>query len=286
MNFEKKPVLLLVLATLSILVGTIITMIMPFAWVNTPEDRIAEVKPYSPLQLEGRDVYIREGCNNCHSQTVRPLEADVKRYGPYSRSGEFYYDRPHLWGSRRMGPDLARIGTKYPDAWHYKHMASPASMVPETNMPSYAFLSNNKLDPELAVKKMKVLGFPFTDKDIGGLVGKTEMDAMVAYLQKLGSDLARPTAPAAPSMRRAQNPFAGNKKAAEEGEEYYEKHCKSCHGKKMEGDIGPDLVPGRYSDGQLFDIIRDGRKTTGMPSFGNLGEEKIWQIVTRLNKRD
>ena len=120
--WEKKPILFLVLATGAILVGTIVTMVLPFAWVNTEADRIESVTPYTALQQEGRDVYIREGCNNCHTQTVRPLVSDVLRYGEYSKSGEFVYDRPFLWGSKRTGPDLARIGGKYPDQWHYEHM--------------------------------------------------------------------------------------------------------------------------------------------------------------------
>ena len=135
--WEKKPILLLVLATCAILVGTIVTMVLPFAWVNTDADRIEGVTPYTALQQEGRDLYIRDGCNNCHTQTVRPLVSDVLRYGEYSKSGEFVYDRPFLWGSKRTGPDLARLGGKYPDEWHYKHMESPRSMVPKTNMPDY-----------------------------------------------------------------------------------------------------------------------------------------------------
>ena len=187
--FEKKPILLLVLATLAILVGTIITMVLPFAWVNTEADRIDTVTPYSAIEQAGRDVYIREGCNNCHSQTIRPLVAEVLRYGEYSKSGEFVYDRPHLWGSRRTGPDLARLGGKYPDAWHYQHMESPVAMIPKSNMPSYAFLNDNQLDPAYIQKSMDVLGFPYTADDIKALNGKTEMDAIVAYMQKLGTGI-------------------------------------------------------------------------------------------------
>ena len=146
--FEKKPVLLLILATLAILVGTIITMVLPFAWVNTETDRIETVTPYSAIEQAGRDIYIREGCNNCHTQTVRPLVADVLRYGEYSKSGEFVYDRPHLWGSRRTGPDLARLGGKYPDAWHYEHMRDPRSTTPGSVMPPYPWLLEDRIDPE------------------------------------------------------------------------------------------------------------------------------------------
>jgi len=285
MTWEKKPLLLLLLATLSILVGTLITMVLPFAWVNTEGDRIEAVKPYKPLELAGRDVYIREGCNNCHSQTVRPLEHDVKRYGPFSRSGEFAYDRPFLWGSRRMGPDLARVGGRYPDSWHVKHMKNPSSMVPDTNMPAYAFIEGEKVDPELTRKKMRILGFPFAEAEITGLVGKTELDALVAYLQKLGSDLPRSLAPPAGAAAAAANPYAGNKEAAREGSELYAKHCASCHGKDRQGDLATELKAGAIPDSKVFGIISRGEPKEGMPSFGGLGEERLWKIVTFLNAK-
>lgn len=278
MDFEKKPVLLLVLATLSILVGTIITMVLPFVWVNTAEDRIAEVKPYKPLELAGRDVYIREGCNNCHSQTVRPLDADVKRYGPYSRSGEFVYDRPFLWGSRRMGPDLHRIGGKYPDGWHKRHMENPVSMVPGSNMPAYAFLNSEKVDPELTRSKMKTLGFPYTDADIGALSGRTEMDAIIAYMQKLGADIARPKAVVA----AGPNPFASNPQAASEGRELFAKHCSSCHGRDNSGDLAGEIRAEGYSDDKVYAIIMNGEPKEGMPPFSQLGGEKVWKLVAFL----
>ena len=183
-------------------------MVLPFAWVNTEADRIEGVIPYTALQQEGRDIYIREGCNNCHTQTVRPLVSDVLRYGEYSKSGEFVYDRPFLWGSKRTGPDLARLGGKYPDAWHYKHMDSPRSMVPKTNMPDYAWLAENKLDPEMVQRKMETLGFPYTADEIKALGDKNEMDAMVAYLQKLGSDIPWRQATKTEIVGDLSNPYA------------------------------------------------------------------------------
>src|SRR6185369_12812641 len=165
---EKNALWFLLLVVVTVLVGTVVTMVLPFWWINDPKLAIASVKPYTPLQLEGRDIYIREGCNNCHTQTVRPLLADVERYGEYSKSGEFVYDQPFLWGSRRTGPDLARIGGKYPDAWHLKHMVDPQSMVPRSNMPKYAFLQR-PLDMSLTAKKMKTLGFPYTPAEIESL---------------------------------------------------------------------------------------------------------------------
>lgn len=291
--WEKKPVILLVLATLAILVGTIVTMVLPFAWVNTEADRIAGVKPYTPLQLAGRDVYIREGCNNCHTQTVRPLVTEVLRYGEPSKSGEFVYDRPHLWGSRRTGPDLARIGGKYPDAWHVQHMKQPAVMIPQSNMPSYAFIEKNAIDPAYTQKKMDVLGFPYAAKQIADLSGKTEMDALVAYLQKLGSDIPWRQRTKAVVVGSQTNPLAGNEAARNEGAALAIQHCAACHDlavEKKDGqpdtdDIGPPLtdLAGR-EDAELFTLIHDGLPEAGMPGFSNLGAMRIWKIIAFLKR--
>ncbi len=283
--WEKRPVLLLLLATAAILVGTIVTMVLPFFWVNTEADAIAEVTPYTALENEGRDIYVREGCNNCHSQLIRPLAPDVKRYGPYSRSGEFAYDRPFLWGSRRGGPDLARIGNKYSDEWHYRHMVDPRSMVPETNMPEYSWLNDAKVDAAFAVRKMDVLGFPYTQGDITALEGKTEMDAMVAYLQKLGTDLPRTgkAADKAKGLRKAEeNPLGGDPAAIAEGKDVYAGNCAGCHGADRGGNIGPELAPGDFEDDELFDTIADGLPDDGMPGFSRLGRDRIWKLVAFL----
>ncbi len=278
--WEKKPVLLMVLATAAILVGTIVTMVLPFAWVNTDADRIEGVTPYTPLQQEGRDVYIRDGCNNCHTQTVRPLVAEVLRYGEYSKSGEFVYDRPFLWGSKRTGPDLARLGGKYPDAWHYKHMESPRSMVPKTNMPDYAWLNDNPLDAAAIRNKMDTLGFPYSEEQIEALEGKTEMDAMVAYLQKLGSDIPWRQATATEIVGELSNPYAGADHATmEDWEEIYHQNCAACHGEHLEGMIGPELIGADYAENDLFEIIFNGIPAGGMPAFSNLGADKVWKIT-------
>jgi len=284
--WEKKPILLLVLAALAIMVGTTITMILPFKWVNGEADRINSVKPYNALQLAGRDVYIREGCNNCHSQTVRPLVADVLRYGDYSKSGEFVYDQPHLWGSRRTGPDLARIGGKYPDSWHVQHMKQPTVMIPQSNMPAYAFLKDNTIDPAYTEHKMKVLGFPTTAAEIKALTGKTELDALVAYLQKLGSDIPWRQQAKAVVVGQLQNPLAGDPGAIKEGEKLFDGNCHSCHDLKMKGndndDVGPPLTNmATFADADLFTLIHDGTES-GMPSFASLGANKIWKIVNFL----
>ncbi len=278
--WEKKPILFMLLATGAILVGTLITMVLPFAWVNTEADRIETVTPYTALQQEGRDIYIREGCNNCHTQTVRPLVAEVLRYGDYSKSGEFVYDRPFLWGSKRTGPDLARIGGKYPDEWHYKHMASPRSMVPRTNMPAYAWLADNKLDPQMIRRKMDVLGFPYTEEEINALADKTEMDAIIAYMQKLGTGIPWHEAAATTIVGELKNPYTGVDHATmEPWEKLYEANCAACHGEHEEGDIGPELDGSAYEENELFEIIYKGVPENGMPAFSSLGSDKVWKLV-------
>jgi cytochrome c oxidase cbb3-type subunit 2 len=285
--WEKRPILLLILATAAILVGTTVTMIVPFLSVNTDADKIASVKPYTPLQQEGRDLYIREGCNNCHTQTVRPLVSEVLRYGEYSKSGEFVYDRPFLWGSKRTGPDLARVGGKYPDSWHFKHMASPRAMIPGSNMPDYAWYSKNPLDPKMIQRKMEVLGFPYTTEQINDLADKNEMDAIVAYLQKLGSDIPWRKAAETTIVGKITNPYAGVSHDTMEGwEEIYEDNCSACHGEHHEGGIGPELVGSNFEDEELFQIIFNGISAGGMPAFGSLGSDKVWKVVNFLKYYD
>jgi len=151
------------------------------------------LKPYTALQLTGRDVYIREGCNNCHSQMIRPFRAETERYGPYSVAGEFVYDHPFLWGSKRTGPDLARVGARYSDDWHRVHLENPRDVVPESNMPAYPWLAKTEADAgsiRAKMRALRTLGVPYTDDDIAKgpeeLKGKSEEDALVAYLQNLG----------------------------------------------------------------------------------------------------
>ncbi|MBU0479987.1 MAG: cbb3-type cytochrome c oxidase subunit II [Proteobacteria bacterium] len=278
--WDKKPVLLLVLATIAILVGTIITMVLPFATINTSGDRIESVKPYTAVQLAGRDVYIREGCNNCHTQTVRPLVSDVVRYGEYSKSGEFVYDQPHLWGSRRTGPDLARIGGKYPDGWHLQHMRNPTSLVPRSNMPVYAFLDQNTVDPEYTRKKMDILGFPYTEADITGLQGVTEMTAMVAYLQKLGSDIPWRKNVKTEIIGPLTNPYLDDATVLEEGRSLYAADCAACHGSNLKGGIAADISDLDMPDADLFKLIYNGIEDSNMPSFAKIGQNKIWKIVS------
>jgi cytochrome c oxidase cbb3-type subunit II len=167
--------------------------IVPLMFQAETIEPLPGIEPYKPLELAGRDVYVREGCYNCHSQMVRTLRFETERYGHYSLAGESVYDRPFQWGSKRTGPDLARVGGRYSDDWHRVHLINPRDVVPESNMPGYPWLERNLLDPSLVVRKMRALrtlGDPYTEEDIAGAAaivqGKTEMDAMIAYLQGLG----------------------------------------------------------------------------------------------------
>jgi len=189
-ELSKKPILFSIVAVVVILVGTSVTMFYPMM-TEELHPRLAGLKPYTALQLAGKDIYQREGCNGCHTQTVRPLKAEVMRYGEYSKAGEFAFDRPFLWGSKRTGPDLARIGGKYPDGWHEAHFDNPQAMYAESNMPAYGWIKANKLDPSDIEAHMKANDFPFTREEIAILKTKTEMDALVAYVQVIGTAVPR-----------------------------------------------------------------------------------------------
>ena len=168
--------------------------IVPLFFIRDTTEPVEGLKPYTALQLEGRDIYVREGCYVCHSQMIRPFRAETERYGHYSVAGEFVYDHPFQWGSKRTGPDLARVGGRYSDEWHRVHLMNPRDVVPESNMPTYPWLERNKLDGTLTPRKLKAmraLGVPYTDDDIAGahdaVAGKSELDALIAYLQGMGT---------------------------------------------------------------------------------------------------
>ncbi|MEY3722076.1 MAG: cytochrome-c oxidase, cbb3-type subunit [Pseudomonadota bacterium] len=189
---ERKPMLLILLVVLVVSIGGLVE-IVPLFFQRSTTEPVAGLTPYSPLRLAGRDVYVREGCYNCHSQMIRPFRAETERYGHYSVAGEFVYDRPFQWGSKRTGPDLARVGGRYSDDWHRAHLNNPRDLVPESNMPSYPWLAMTALDPQAIVPRLtalKRLGDPYTNEQIAAapkeLEGKTEQDALVAYLQGLG----------------------------------------------------------------------------------------------------
>src|ERR1700739_5173359 len=189
---EKRAGLLGVLIAVVISVGGLVE-IVPLYFSSQVTTPAPGVKPYTALQLEGRDIYIREGCYNCHSQMIRPLRAETERYGHYSLAGESVYDHPFQCGSKRTGPDLARVGGRYSDEWHRVHLSNPRDVVPESNMPTYAWLVDDPIDANLTPEKLRLmrkLGVPYTDADIAGATaavsGKSEMDALIAYLQGLG----------------------------------------------------------------------------------------------------
>jgi len=169
--------------------------IVPLFFQKSTTQPVAGLKPYDALQLTGRDIYLREGCYNCHSQMIRPFRAETERYGHYSVAGEFVFDHPFQWGSKRTGPDLHRVGARYSDEWHRVHLINPRDVVPESNMPAYAFLERPAKadDIEAKMRALKMLGVPYGDEDIAGakaaLKDKTEMDALIAYLQGLGTAL-------------------------------------------------------------------------------------------------
>ncbi len=191
-KIETSNTLMIVLILLVLAVGGLVEIVPLFFQKSTTEP-IKGVLPYTPLQLAGRDIYTREGCYNCHSQMIRPFRAETLRYGHYSVAGESVYDHPFQWGSKRTGPDLARVGGKYSDDWHRTHLTNPRDVVPESNMPAYPWLEKNLVDAEVMpahMKALRMVGVPYTDEQIAKSVeevkGKTELGATIAYLQVLG----------------------------------------------------------------------------------------------------
>jgi len=198
MSHEKVETNIGLMALLVILVISVggLVEIVPLFFLKDTTEPVDGLKPYTALQLEGRDIYVREGCYVCHSQMIRPFRAETERYGHYSVAGEFVYDHPFQWGSKRTGPDLARVGGRYSDDWHRVHLINPRDVVPESNMPGFPWLAENVVDHEITQTKleaMRTLGVPYSDADINGAAdsvkGKTEMDAMIAYLQVMGTSI-------------------------------------------------------------------------------------------------
>ncbi|EAQ65878.1 probable cytochrome c oxidase subunit [Marinomonas sp. MED121] len=194
---EKNIGLMIALIIVAISFGAMVE-IVPLFFMQKTTQPVENLKPLTALELEGRDIYIREGCVGCHTQMIRPFRAETERYGPYSVAGESVYDHPHLWGSKRTGPDLARVGQRYSDEWHRAHLYNPRDVVPESNMPAFPWLFNSTLDGNTTADKMLALrsvGVPFTDEQITtakeDVRGKREIDALVAYLQQLGTVIKR-----------------------------------------------------------------------------------------------
>jgi cytochrome c oxidase cbb3-type subunit 2 len=193
---ETNIGLMIILVILVVSIGGLV-QIVPLFFMHSMTEPVEGLKPYPALELAGRDVYVREGCFLCHSQMIRPFRAETERYGHYSVAGEFVYDRPFQWGSKRTGPDLHRVGGRYSDEWHYAHLINPRDVVPESVMPGYPSFVDNKIDGKLVQHKMQVLkdwySHPYTDEEIANapnaVKGKTEMDAVIAYLQNMGTAL-------------------------------------------------------------------------------------------------
>ena len=191
-RIETSNFLMIVLILIVVSMGGLVE-IVPLFFQKSTTQPIEGLKPYTALQVVGRDVYIREGCNNCHSQMIRPFRAEALRYGPYSVAGEFVYDNPHLWGSKRTGPDLHRVGGRYSDDWHRAHLNNPRDVVPESNMPAYPWLERTAADTgsvQTHMRGLRTLGAPYSDDEIAKapeeVKGKTELDAVIAYLQVMG----------------------------------------------------------------------------------------------------
>jgi len=189
---EKNAGLMAILIFIVISIGGLVE-IVPLMFSRETTEPTPGVEPYPAIQFAGRDIYVREGCYNCHSQQIRPFRAETERYGDYSKAGEFVYDRPFQWGSKRTGPDLARVGGRYTDDWHYVHLINPRDVVPQSNMPGYPWLAERTVDAEQTARSMRaqrdLLGVPYSDEDIAAaetLAEVTEMEALIAYLQGLG----------------------------------------------------------------------------------------------------
>lgn len=298
MSIYNKPISFTLLAAGTILVGTIAMVVVPMFMPSTQPHSDLQ-KSYSPIELAGRDVYQAEGCNNCHTQTIRPLKAEVARYGPYSKAWEFEYDKPFIWGSKRTGPDLARIGGKYSDNWHYRHFADARKVVAGSNMPNYGFLAKNMLNPATVESHIKGIGFTYTSDEIKQIAGQSELDALVAYLQMLG--MAVPRTPTAQMIVEGEkNPNTDNSAAIAAGKKNFDLYCVGCHSLDMSEDFNPELVDvvwigyaGDFEDWELFQIISRGTRegyerqaVGGMPPFGEiLGKEKIWTLVSYIRSQ-
>jgi cytochrome c oxidase cbb3-type subunit II len=319
----SKPVTFAVMATVALLVGTIVTMAYPLLRADM-HVKVAGLKPLPALELAGRDVYQREGCVNCHTQTVRPLRSEVVRYlgsraqeptARYSLAGEFAYDHPFLWGSKRTGPDLAFEGWIKPSAsWQREHLENPQRLVPRSNMPAYAFLSGEKLDGSAVQASMRALrrvGVPYTDADVAGapaaVAGKTSMDGLVAYVLSLGKAVDR-GAPGGVDVDLAMpNPLAGAVDAVARGKKLWDaSSCGACHGDEAHGQEGvaPNLLDdaflganGDLPDAAYFAMIKGGSDVKpslgragvadgGMQAFGaDLSDDDIWAIVAWLRNQ-
>ena len=305
----KKPITFAIMVTVAVLIGTGVTMAYPMLRADM-HPRLEALKPFTALQLAGRDIYQREGCVGCHTQTIRPLPSEVARYGDFSKAGEFAYDHPFLWGSKRTGPDLAREGGLRPDKWQQDHFANPQAFFPKSNMPAYGWLKGRPLDPEEAAAHLGALAMVHPEIKVDRvairteLQGKDELDALVAYVQILGTAVARRQGVAV-DLAQA-NPLAGDVGAVVRGKKLFSDNCAVCHGDEAQGtaDIAPSLLDdefleekGDMPDAAYFAMIsggsdvksslgRKGAKDGGMTAFGGqLSKEEIWSIIAWLRNQ-
>lgn len=279
-SIYSRIIPLVIAMTVVVLVGTVITMALPLLR-DDMHPKLESTKAYTAIELEGRNIYQREGCVNCHSQMVRPLTADVVRYGDYTKAGEEFYERPFLWGSKRTGPDLGRNGGKYSDEWQIMHLKEPTKFYPKTNMPPYAFL-DRPADAVDAEKSMKALKYPYTQKDIDFVAKSTELEALTAYLQSLGSDI--------PDNQYVKVDYANYETTmapmstiSPETKVAFVDNCAGCHGTEGEGtDIAApfsDVIPSDIIDGILFVSIANGIPYTMPSHISVMTKRKMWELV-------
>lgn len=284
-SIYSKPILFSIVALVVILVGSVVTAFYPLAQKEM-HPVLDTLKPYSAIELAGRDVYQREGCSVCHSQNVRALKTEVLRYGDYSKAGESAYERPFLWGSRRVGPDLARIGGKYDDEWHMQHMLNPQHFAAKSNMPKYPWLATAKANATATEAHMKGLGYPYTPEDIQALAGKTELEALVAYLQRIGTAVEpfQLVTVTEEDYTKYGDPMKGKPEAALRGKTLFASECSGCHGMKGEGNIGPDIsVYGADMDDMTAFLTIANGTGGAMPGFINtMTRDQVASIVEYL----
>lgn len=279
-SIYSKIIPLVITMAVVVLIGTVITMAMPLLR-DDMHPKLASTKEYTAIELEGRNIYQREGCVNCHSQMVRPLTADVVRYGDYTKAGEEFYERPFLWGSKRTGPDLARNGGKYSDEWQIMHLKNPQIFFPKSNMPPYAFL-DRPADAVDAEKSMKALNYPYTQEDIDFVAKSTELEALTAYLQSLGSDIPD-NLYVKVDAANYENTMAPMSIVSPETKVAFVDNCAGCHGTEGEGtDIAApfsDVIPEQVIDGNLFVSIANGISYTMPSHLGVMTKRRIWELA-------
>lgn len=290
-SIYSKGLILTVIILVTVLVGTIITVFIPLA-MDSMHPKFNGEYNYTALELAGRDVYKAEGCINCHSQLVRPLKADVLRYGEVTQPAESAYERPFMWGSKRTGPDLARVGGVYSDEWQKAHLINPQAFFPKSNMPKYDWLANQKVDVEEAIASAEAYGIKGTHAE---LQGKTKLDALVAYLQMLGTKLPYENTHKVEIPEEyattAKNVYAaGGKEAMGRGAELFDLLCKSCHGVTGKKSVaGMDITNMTFadaltdmSDGEIFITIANGIPGSMPNHFKIMSKNDIWMIAAYL----